>query len=205
MLSEWLLSYLSLISLRYVNLTGHWRLLLKSWLIKVSSFMMWCNFVDMKHKQGFPQYKHAPRNIWKEVLLLDRTELCLAVDIWVDPAGGGPYWTGLFQAAPYSTLLGLHVRPVTEWFVWVWNGSFLSLTSCALVFNLLIRTVLFCVAVLCFGWIAWDSTVSVECNRIPSCRLCLRSRVGTVRVALATLTGQFITHYTCTLEHIHSG
>lgn len=44
----------------------------------------------MKRKQGFLEYKHAALNIWKAVLLLDWTELSLALGFSVDPAGVGP-------------------------------------------------------------------------------------------------------------------
>lgn len=44
----------------------------------------------MKRKQGFLEYKHAALNLWKAVLVLDSTELCLAVDNSVDPVGVGP-------------------------------------------------------------------------------------------------------------------
>ena len=69
---------------------------------------MWCNFVDVKHKQGFLEYKHAALNIWKAVLLLDWTGLYLDVDISVDPAGGGPHLTGLFEAALLSLVCLFH-------------------------------------------------------------------------------------------------
>lgn len=47
--------------------------------------------VDVKRKQGFLECKHTALNIWKAVLLLDLTELCLALGFSVDPAGGGPH------------------------------------------------------------------------------------------------------------------
>lgn len=62
---------------------GHRRLLLTKWLIKVSSFVVWCNLVDVKYKQGFLECKHAALNFWKAVLLL-------ALGFSVDPAGVGP-------------------------------------------------------------------------------------------------------------------
>lgn len=51
---------------------------------------MWCNLVEAKCKQGFLERKHAALNIWKAVLRLDWTELCLALGFSVDPAGVGP-------------------------------------------------------------------------------------------------------------------
>lgn len=130
---------------------------------------------------------------------------------WIQ-LGWAPLWTGLFWAAQLSSVW--LVSLLTEWFVWGWRGCFLNSTGLQLparvVTFILFFTAWFgsfyvCVAALCIGRIPWAFTVPAECNRIPSCHLCLPSHVGTVRVALATMTGQFITHYTFTLKHIHSG
>lgn len=164
---------------------GHWRLLLKNWLIKVSSFMMWCNLVDMKRKQGFLECKHAALNIWKAVLRLDWTELCLALGFSVDPAGVGP--TELVCFRLLCSLFDLFHCWQNDLFgseevvFWTWlDCSYLAVLSLLFWFYWVI---LCCVAVLCIGWIPRALTVPVECNRIPSCHLCLPSHVGTVRVA----------------------
>lgn len=46
--------------------------------------------MDVKRKQEFLECKHAALNVWKAALLLDWTELCLALGFSADPAGVGP-------------------------------------------------------------------------------------------------------------------
>lgn len=73
-----LLSYLSPKSVWYFRLSRQRRLLPTDWQIKDSSFMIWCNLVDVRRKQEFLECKHTAPNIWKALVLLAWSELCLA-------------------------------------------------------------------------------------------------------------------------------
>lgn len=78
-LDEPLLSYLSPKSVWYFRLSRQRRLLPTDWQIKDSSFMIWCNLVDVRRKQEFLECKHTALNIWKALVLLAWSELCLAL------------------------------------------------------------------------------------------------------------------------------
>lgn len=171
----------------------HRRLLLKNGLIKVSSCMMWCNFVDMKPKQGFLEYKHTGLNIWKAVLVLDGLSCVWLWTCWWIQLGWAPLNSSVFRLLSVLFLFELFYSQELQ-------SSYLAVLSLLFWFNCLIWAVLCCVAVLRIGWISRALTVPAECNRISVCCLCLPSHVGTVHVALATPTGQFITHYTFALE-----
>lgn len=69
-LDERLLSYLSPKSIWYFRLSRQRRLLPTDWQIKDSSFMIWCNLVDVRRKQEFLECKHTALNIWKALVLL---------------------------------------------------------------------------------------------------------------------------------------
>lgn len=102
---------------------GSWRLLLKNWLIKVSSSMMSCNFVDLKHKQGFLQDKHSALNMWIA------TGLC-----YTGFGYGGIQlgWAPFHSSFSFRLILSFCfwlVRLSTVWFVWVWIASFLMSTG----------------------------------------------------------------------------
>ena len=168
---------------------------------------MWCNFVDVKRKQGFLEYKHAALNIWKAVLLLDWPELCLARGFSVDPAGVGPT-----ELVCFRLLRSLCLTCFTCWqndlfgseevVFWTRPGcSYLAVLSLFFLAWFWVVAILCC----CIGWIPGALTVPAECNNIPQLSQPSPSHVGDVCVALVTLTGRFITHYTFTLKHIHSG
>lgn len=140
---------------------------------------MWCNLVDVKCKQGFLECKHAALNIWKAVPAVGLSWAMLGPVLLSGSSWGGPHCE--------RVCFGLLVTLLTEWFVWGWRGCFPNSTGLQLpgrvVTFILVLTARFgslyvCVAAMCIGWIPWAFTVPAECNRIPSCHLCLRSHVG---------------------------